>query len=298
MDIKVWLQAFRLRTLPLALSCIAMGGFLAASAGAFRWDIFILCILTTIFLQVLSNLANDYGDSVNGADHAGRKGPQRAVQSGAITAAQMRTAVIIFVLLCLCSGISLLLVSFGLNWNALLFFFGLGVLSILAAIAYTVGKRPYGYAGLGDFSVLIFFGLVGVMGSYYLFTQHLSWRESLPALSCGFFSIGVLNVNNIRDIESDRAAGKFSIPVRIGRSSAVAYHWFLLCGGLLSATVYSALTFHSPWQFLFLLSAPLFIRNGMAVQQKPSQELDPYLKQMALSTLFFVLLFGAGLMIG
>jgi 1,4-dihydroxy-2-naphthoate octaprenyltransferase len=270
---------------------------LAASAGAFRWDIFLLCILTTIFLQVLSNLANDYGDSVNGADHAGRKGPQRAVQSGAITAAQMKAAVIIFVLLCLGSGISLLLVSFGLNWNALLFFFGLGVLSIVAAIAYTVGRRPYGYAGLGDFSVLIFFGLVGVMGSYYLFTQQLSWRESLPALSCGFFSIGVLNVNNIRDIESDRAAGKFSIPVRIGRSRAVAYHWLLICGGLLSAVLYSVLTYHSLWQFLFLLSAPLFLRNGMAVQRKPSHELDPFLKQMALSTLVFVLLFGVGLIV-
>jgi len=297
MEIKVWIQAFRLRTLPLSLSCIAMGGFLAASAGAFRWNIFLLCVLTTIFLQVLSNLANDYGDSVNGADHAGRKGPQRAVQSGAISAAQMKTAVIVFVLLCLSSGISLLLVSFGLDWNALLFFFGLGVLSILAAIAYTVGKKPYGYAGLGDVSVLIFFGLVGVMGSYYLFTQHVSWREALPALSCGFFSIAVLNVNNIRDIESDRAAGKFSIPVRIGRSSAVSYHWFLLSGGLASAVVYSVLTYHSPWQFLFLLSAPLFLRNGMAVQQKPSHELDPFLKQMALSTLVFVLLFGAGLMV-
>lgn len=297
MDIKIWLQAFRLRTLPLSLSCIAMGGFLAASAGAFRWNIFLLCVLTTIFLQVLSNLANDYGDSVNGADHAGRKGPTRAVQSGAISAGQMKTAVIIFVALCIFSGISLLLVSFGFNWNAILFFFGLGVLSILAAIAYTVGKRPYGYVGLGDFSVLIFFGIVGVMGSYYLFTQQLSWREILPALSCGLFSIGVLNVNNIRDIESDKAAGKFSIPVRIGRSNAVAYHWILLIGGLLAATIYSVLTFHSPWQFLFLLSLPLFIRNGMAVQRKPSHELDPYLKQMALSTLVFVLLFGIGLLL-
>lgn len=294
---KAWLQAFRLRTLPLALSSIAMGAFLAASTGAFRVDIFVLCITTTVFLQVLSNLANDYGDSIHGADSKDRKGPSRAVQSGAISAAQMKTAIVIFVLLCLASGISLLFISFGLNWNALLFFFGLGMLSIVAAIAYTVGKRPYGYAGLGDFSVLLFFGLVGVMGSYYLFTKTISWLEILPALSCGFFSIGVLNINNIRDIESDRKAGKYSIPVRIGREKAIMYHWFLLSGGLVCSLLYCLLTFHSPWQFLFLLTLPLFLKNGLTVSRKPSSELDPYLKQMALSTLLFVLLFGAGVIL-
>jgi 1,4-dihydroxy-2-naphthoate polyprenyltransferase len=205
--------------------------------------------------------------------------------------------VVVFVVLCLCSGFSLLLVSFGMNWSAILFFLTLGILSILAAVAYTVGKKPYGYIGLGDISVLIFFGFVGVMGSYYLFTQQISWREILPALSCGLFSIGVLNVNNIRDIESDAKAGKFSIPVRIGRMNSIRYHWFLLIGGLLSALAYSVVTFHSPWQFLFLLSAPLFIRNGIAVSKKLPHELDPYLKQMALSTLFFVLLFGIGLIL-
>jgi len=296
-SIKIWLQAFRLRTLPLALSCIGMGGFLAASMNAFRWDVFLLCILTTIFLQILSNLANDYGDSIHGADHAERKGPSRAVQSGEISARQMKVAVIVFIILCLGSGISLLLVSFGLNWKAMLFFFSLGVLCIMAAIAYTVGRRPYGYAGLGDLSVLIFFGFVGVMGSYYLFTQRLSWLEILPALSCGLFSIGVLNVNNIRDIDSDRKAGKFSIPVRIGRANSVLYHWVLIFGGLSSALLYTAISFHSYWQLLFLASIPLFLRNGIAVGNKPSHELDPYLRQMALSTLIFVLLFGVGLIL-
>jgi len=295
---KAWLEAFRLRTLPLSLSCIAMGGFLAAGANAFRTDIFLLCIVTTIFLQVLSNLANDYGDSVHGADSADRKGPSRAVQSGAITAHRMKAAVIVFVVLCLISGVSLLLVSFGLDWNAILFFFGLGILSILAAIAYTVGKKPYGYIGLGDFSVLIFFGLVGVVGSYYLFTKQITGLEILPAMSCGLFSIGVLNINNIRDIESDRKAGKFSIPVRIGRENAVRYNWFLIVAGLLSSVVYAVLTYRSGWQFLFVLSAPLFIRIGVAVSRKPSHELDPYLKQMAIATLIFVLLFGVGLIVG
>ncbi len=297
MNIKAWLQAFRLRTLPLALSSILMGGFLAASVAAFQWDIFLLCISTTIFLQILSNLANDYGDSIHGADHAERKGPSRAVQSGAISAQKMKAAVVLFVLLSLVSGISLLLVSFGLDWSALLFFLGLGILSIGAAIAYTVGKQPYGYAGLGDFSVLVFFGLVGVMGSFYLFNKSVSWLEILPALSCGLFSIAVLNINNIRDIESDRIAGKFSIPVRIGRQRAVVYHWFLLLSGIGASIAYMTLTYRSPLQFLFCLVIALFLRNGLAVSKKPSAELDPYLKQMALSTLLFVVLFGIGLII-
>ena len=297
MNFKIWLHAFRLRTLPLAISSIAMGGFLAAGVQSFQWDIFLLCISTTILLQILSNLANDYGDSVHGADSTDRKGPLRAVQSGRISRSQMKIAVIIFVVLCLISGTMLLIIAFGINWQAILFFFGLGLLSILAAVAYTVGKKPYGYLGLGDFSVLIFFGLVGVLGSYYLFTQSVSWHQLLPALSCGFFSIGVLNVNNIRDIDSDRKAGKFSIPVRIGRSNAIKYHWFLIFAGIFPAIVYNVLTATSWWQWLFILSIPLFIKNGLAVSKEPSELLDPYLKQMALSTLIFVLLFAVGVIL-
>jgi 1,4-dihydroxy-2-naphthoate octaprenyltransferase len=294
MNIKVWLAAFRLRTLPLAVSCIGMGGFLAASSRAFRWDVFLLCVLTTIFLQILSNLSNDYGDTVHGADSRHRVGPSRAVQSGSISPEQMRMAIIVFVMLCLASGITLLIRAFGLNWNALLFFFGLGVLSILAAIAYTVGRKPYGYAGLGDVAVLIFFGLVGVLGSVYLFTRQVNGLHLLPALSCGFFSMGVLNVNNIRDMESDRLAGKFSIPVRIGRKNAVRYHWLLILGGLVCALVYNVLQFKTAWQFLFVITAPLFIYNALSVSQKTSSELDPYLKQLAVSTLLFVICFGMG----
>lgn len=290
-----WINAFRLRTLPLAVSCIAMGGFLATAANAFQWKIFLLCVLTTIFLQILSNLANDYGDSIHGADSSDRKGPTRAVQSGAITKEQMRVAVGIFILLSLISGITLLIVSFGFQWKAIFFFFGLGALSIVAAMAYTMGKKPYGYAGLGDLSVLLFFGLVGVLGSYYLFTKSFTPFEILPALSCGLFSMAVLNINNIRDIESDRKAEKLSIPVRIGREKAIIYHWLLLICGLLAAIAYTAFKYSSPWQLLFIASAPLFIKNGVAISKKPSHKLDPYLKQMALSTLLFVLLFGIGL---
>ncbi|MEX2232347.1 MAG: 1,4-dihydroxy-2-naphthoate polyprenyltransferase [Cyclobacteriaceae bacterium] len=293
-----WLRAFRLRTLPLALSSIAMGGFLAARAQAFRWDIFLLCILTTVFLQILSNLANDYGDSIHGADNVNRKGPSRAVQSGAIKPPQMRAAIIFFALLSLVSGIVLLLVSFGFQWDAILFFFALGLLSIGAAVTYTIGRKPYGYLGLGDLSVLIFFGLVGVLGSYYLFTETISWNEVLPAMSMGLLSIAVLNINNIRDIESDKVAGKFSIPVRLGRSNAIVYHWILLSMAIVFACAYTILKFDSPWQFIFLLAIPLLVRNAVAVTRKPAEMLDPYLKQMAMAALLFVLLFGIGLLTG
>jgi 1,4-dihydroxy-2-naphthoate octaprenyltransferase len=294
MNVKSWIAAFRPRTLPLALSSIAMSGLLAASAGKFNGLLFTLCCVTTIFLQVLSNLANDYGDTVNGADHAGRIGPQRAVQSGAITPAAMRIAITLFVGLSLASGLSLLFAAFGWNLQMIGFFLVLGVLSIIAAIAYTVGRKPYGYMGLGDISVLIFFGLIGVMGSYYLFTLEFTWAMLGPALSCGFFSVAVLNINNIRDIDSDRAAGKYSIPVRVGKDTAAKYHCVLLIGGWLAAIAFVATRYTSPVQWIFVVSAPLFFINGQSVTRKPSSQLDPYLKQMALSTLIFVLLFGLG----
>lgn len=294
MQAKAWLSAIRLRTLPLALSCIGMGGFLAAGEGKFNSSIFALCCLTTIFLQILSNLANDYGDSVNGADHEGRQGPARAVQSGAISPDQMKRAVTLFIFLSLASGVSLLWISLAWDWQTLIVFFGLGILSIAAAVAYTVGKRPYGYSGLGDVSVLIFFGLVGVMGSLYLFTHSVSLLNVLPALSCGFFSMAVLNINNVRDIESDKIAGKYSIPVRIGKENAARYHWFLLAAGLASTIIYTAGAFHTPLQLLFLLVTPLLFINGRAVATKPSAELDSYLRQMAMTTLLFVILFGIG----
>ncbi len=295
---KIWIEAFRLRTLPLSLACIGMGGFLAASQSKFSGMIFFLCCCTTIFLQVLSNLANDYGDTVNGADHGQRQGPLRAVQSGAISQGKMKVAILIFILLSLISGTTLLYTAFGFELKPFLFFLGLGLLSIVAAIAYTVGKKPYGYMGLGDLSVLIFFGLVGVMGSQYLFTKEFSVPLILPALSCGFFSIAVLNINNIRDIDSDRSAGKFSIPVRIGRIKATRYHWVLLMSGIFCSVIYVVINYKSPVQFLFLLSIPLLVINGRSVAKLPSEKLDPLLRQMALSTLLFVLLFGIGSLFG
>lgn len=275
-----------------------MGAFLAATDGVFRWSVFGLCALTTILLQILSNLANDYGDSVHGADSDERTGPQRAVQSGAISQQAMKKALYLFGLLSFISGIGLLLVSFETLGEAFWVFIGFGILAIAAAITYTAGWRPYGYAGLGDLSVLIFFGGMAVLGSYYLFDQQLHIDLVLPALSTGLLSVGVLNVNNIRDIDSDKKAGKFSIPVRIGRSNAIIYHYFLLFSALACALVFVLLNYREPQQYLFLLSLPLFIKNAFAVRNNTSSAtLDPYLKQLALSTLLFVLLFGVGQLI-
>jgi 1,4-dihydroxy-2-naphthoate octaprenyltransferase len=177
-------------------------------------------------------------------------------------------------------------------------FIGLGILSIIAAITYTTGKKPYGYIGLGDVSVLIFFGWVGVLGTFYLHTGQFHWLTLLPANSCGLFAVAVLNINNIRDIESDQKAGKLSIPVRIGKQKAVLYHWILLGLGVTCAVWYVILTYSHMFQFLFLLSVPLLLKNAAGVWRKhKAAELDPYLKQMALTTLFFILTFGLGQLI-
>ncbi|MBC7893469.1 MAG: 1,4-dihydroxy-2-naphthoate polyprenyltransferase [Sphingobacteriaceae bacterium] len=291
-----WLSAARPRTLPLALASILMGSFLAASQGSFRWVIFVLAALTTVFLQVLSNFANDYGDTVNGIDTAERTVAMRAVQSGKITARQMRVAIGLFSILSFISGITLLFVAFrdgsARDW---LIFLALGLLSIGAAITYTVGRRPYGYLGLGDLSVLLFFGWVGVLGTFYLHTRTFDWGLLLPATSCGLLAVGVLNVNNIRDIDSDRRNGKNSIPVRLGKVRATHYHWALLLSGFGCAVLYVALHYQSAWQWLFLVSLPLLLHigRGVARGQKPA-EIDPYLKQLALTTLLFVLAFGIG----
>lgn len=293
---QVWLAAARPRTLPLALACIILGSLLAAAQGAFNFWVAFLCVTTAICLQILSNLANDYGDSVHGADQGARVGPPRAVQSGAIAAGTMKRAMGVMAGLSGVSGLALVWLALGVQglvWIAV--FVGLGAAAIWAAINYTAGGRPYGYAGLGDLFVLIFFGWVGTMGSYFLQTQRLEWLIMLPATSCGLLAVGVLNINNIRDIESDRQAGKFSIPVRLGGAKARVYHWGLLGGAAAAALLYVLVTYTSPWQFLFLLTFPLLIRNALAVQQThEAAKLNPLLPQLSFITLAFVLTFGIG----
>jgi len=292
----VWIDAMRPRTLPLAIASIVMGSALAAAWKPFSWPVAILCVLTAVLLQILSNLANDFGDSQHGADHGQRQGPMRAVQSGAVSSKRMLVAMAITALLSVISGLALIWIAFGTNSREyFILFILLGALAIVAAIAYTAGVRPYGYAGLGDLSVLVFFGWVGVMGSYFLQTQRFDWAIMLPATASGLLAVAVLNVNNIRDIDSDRQAGKRTIPVRIGPQKAREYHWFLLISAIAFAIVYVLLLFSSIWQFLFLLVLPQMIKNGLAVWRtyEPSK-INPLLKQLSLVTLLFVLLFSFG----
>ncbi|MEM6299107.1 MAG: 1,4-dihydroxy-2-naphthoate polyprenyltransferase [Bacteroidota bacterium] len=297
--IKNWLEAFRLRTLPAAWACIGMGGILAAIDGKFEETAFGLILLTATFLQILSNLANDYGDFQTGLDGEHRVGPQRTVQAGKITAKAMRQMMIVFALLSLVSGLLLLYVTTRDNIQTFFTFLGLGLASILAAITYTVGKKPYGYAGLGDISVMIFFGWVGVGGTYFLLATSWNPLVLLPATSCGFLTTGILNVNNIRDIESDKLSGKKSLPVRMGRKWSVIYHFGLLGGAVLATLVYVLLMPFEVFHLLFLGVTPLLFSNARAVKtQLDPKRLDPFLKQLALSTLLFVVLFGVGFGLG
>jgi 1,4-dihydroxy-2-naphthoate polyprenyltransferase len=293
---QAWLAAMRPRTLPLAIACIGMGGFLAAARGFFRWEIVALCVLTAVFLQILSNLANDYGDAVHGADAAGRIGPVRVVQSGLITPQAMRLAIGAFALLSALSGLTLVWLAFGAEGLLLVALFVLlGALAIGAAVTYTAGSKPYGYAGLGDMAVLIFFGWVAVLGTYFLQAQSLAWTLWLPATAMGLLSVGVLNVNNIRDLASDAKAGKRTVPVRLGPRRARIYHLVLLVTAVLLAFIYTFIEYHSPWQLLFLLSLPLLIGNmrGVWQSERPDQT-APYLKQMVMTSLLFALTFGLG----
>ena len=292
---KDWLHAIRLRTLPLALASIGLGSFLAAFEGKFRWPVLLLSGLTTVFLQILSNLANDYGDSQHGADHADREGPVRAVQSGKISQKTMKWAIYLFIGLSLISGLTLLYISISGFSKEFIILLIIGMLAIGAAMNYTMGKNPYGYAGFGDLFVILFFGFVGVMGTYFCHTGSFSVQALLPAFSCGLLSTAVLNVNNIRDIISDEKAGKMSIPVRIGRKNAVIYHWGLIVSAILSTLIFVLLNYHSPIQLLFLTTMPLLIFNGLKVASIHDPKLlDPFLKQMAISTLLFIITFGIG----
>lgn len=290
-----WVMAARLRTLPLACSSVLLGAGLAADAGAFRWSLFALCLLTAVLLQLLSNLANDYGDALSGADNAQRVGPTRTVVSGLIMPAQMRAAMAWVGMAAVLSGLSLLWLAFAGHWRDFLTFVGFGGLALLAAITYTVGRRPYGYQGLGDLSVFLFFGLLGVMGTYYLFTRELAWLLLLPATSCGLLATAVLNINNIRDLATDEAAGKRTLAVRLGRTWACRYHWSLIIGAGLLSLLLVALKADTPWPWLFLPAWWPLLRAAWRVQHSREPAcLNRQLKHTAMGSLLFNLLLALG----
>jgi len=295
--LKHWLAAFRLRTLPLAVSSIIAGSALAWFHGAFQAPVLVLALITAILLQILSNLANDLGDHQHGTDNQERVGPQRAVQSGAISPAAMRRAMIICGALAFASGIALIITALGLSPVTLAFLL-LGLLAIGAAVKYTFGRNPYGYAGLGDLSVLLFFGIVGVCGTYYLHTGYIDTIIQLPAFGCGLLSTGVLNVNNLRDIRNDKSSGKITMAVRLGFDAAKGYHGILLMGGLLCLIAFTAVAFRGMPQWGWLITLPALgthLRTVLRAHDPAS--LDPQLKKLALITFFTALAFSAGLIL-
>ena len=292
--LQSWLYAFRLRTLPLSFSSIITGSFIAYRT-SFSWTVFGLALLTTLLLQVLSNIANDYGDSEKGTDNDDRIGPKRAIQSGILSFAEMRTAIIICSVLCLISGCLLIFASLHEQALTALIFLALGLGAIAAALKYTIGRSAYGYNGLGDVFVLLFFGLVGVGGSFYLQAHTLDYLVLLPGLTIGCFATGVLNLNNMRDRISDAKAGKNTIVVMMGAHNARIYHTLLILTGWAAAIAFVCLRFHSSIAFLFVLTAPLFWRNIFVVWKvEDPKDFDPYLKQLAISTFIFSLFFAIG----
>jgi 1,4-dihydroxy-2-naphthoate octaprenyltransferase len=294
---KNWIAAARLRTLPLAFSSILLGTFLASFYGSFNPWVLVLCLLTTLLYQVLSNYANDYGDGVKGTDD-NRKGEKRSVASGVISASQMKTAVYIVAALAFVSGTALsVLGTVGLSMLTTGLFILLGILAIWAAIRYTVGDSAYGYKGLGDVYVLIFFGWLGVIGSFFLQAQSINYWIILPATAVGFLAAGVLNLNNMRDREEDAKNGKITLAVRFGEKKAKLYQTMLILGALILTSVFVWHETQSIMGFLFLITLPILLNVLVkSIKAETPEQFDPLLKPLALGTLLFSITTGLGLL--
>lgn len=298
--LKMWWETARPKTLPLALASIFTGSALGywANPQDFNGLVMALCLLTTILLQVLSNFANDYGDHQKGSDTEERIGPLRGIQKGAISAKELKWGLILMVVASFLSGSFLIGIAYE-NLSDLFAFAGLGILAIVAAITYTVGVKPYGYMGLGDISVLVFFGLLGVGGTYYLQTHSIASHIILPAIGSGLLASAVLNINNLRDIEQDAKAGKNTLAVRLGAYKGRVYHCILLSVAALCYLAFAVATAISWTNYLFVLAMPLLAKHAIFVyrSQQPS-ELRPMLAQMSMISLLINILFSLGLLIG
>jgi len=294
---QAWLESLRPKTLPLAFAAIVVGTVLAWWQGYFDPLVAALALITAGLLQILSNLANDYGDAIKGSDKPDRIGPLRGMQKGAISLGQMKRALLIVIVLSCVSG--LWLVSAATQTMAdFVGFLALGGLSIIAAITYTVGKRPYGYQGLGDISVLTFFGWISVMGSWYLQAHMLIPAIFLPATACGLLATAVLNINNLRDIDSDRENGKHTLVVRLGPVNARRYHAGLLAGALLCFALFNLISLHSLWGWLFLLAAPLLFKQARYVlRERDPRAMPPMLERTVKGALLTNLLFVLGIIL-
>lgn len=290
--VKNWIQAFRLRTLPLSVSGILVGSAIAYRNDTFNIVLFILGILTVLFLQILSNLANDLGDNLKGTDNENRIGPVRSTQTGAINRVQMKRAIYLFTFLSLASGgILAYLGTRGMSINMQLTFYALAVACILAAIGYTIGKNAYAYLGLGDVFVFLFFGLLSVCGIYVLMAKSFDFTVLLPAVSIGFLSVGVLNLNNMRDHENDAQCGKNTLVVKIGFANALKYHFALILSPIMLTVLYAAI--NNLWiSTIALLTYFILLKHVVFVVKNPEpKKLDGELGKVAISTFLYALLF-------
>jgi 1,4-dihydroxy-2-naphthoate octaprenyltransferase len=294
---KHWIEAARIRTLPLSVSGILVGSFYAMSQGIFNWKIVIFALSTTLGLQILSNFANDYGDGVKGTDNDDRVGPKRAIQSGLISPGAMRYAIFITAFLTLVSAMSLIYFSFkGKYLVYSIVFFVLGILAIASAIRYTIGKNPYGYRGYGDIFVFVFFGLVSTFGIYFMFSKQLDWVLFLPATAIGFLSVGVLNLNNMRDEESDKKSNKNTLVVKNGGAWAKKYHFFIIISALVLVLVFAVIKNFKFDQYIFVVAYFPIISHLITVHRNKNPKfIDPELKKLAISTFLLSVLLSLAL---
>lgn len=293
--ISYYIKSMRLRTLPLSLAGVCLGIMLAAADYYVNWKVALLIMLTTICLQVLSNVSNELGDTLSGVDGEDRNGPQYSLSEGGLTIPEMKRFIAVMAVACALSGLLMLQASFGTLFAIEpLCLIALGAAAIGGAIKYTLGKNPYGYRGLGDISVFIFFGLVSVMGAYFVAAHTLlSWIIVLPAVAVGCFSVAVLNVNNIRDMKTD-AGIRVTTPLRVGLKRARIYQTVLITVGWLCLVAFNLMRFPDIWHWLFVITLPLFIKHLVGVWTRTDRELDPMLPLLVISTFILSLLFGLG----
>lgn len=284
----------RLRTLPLSLAGIVLGVMLACTGHSVPWYVIVLTILTTVSLQILSNMSNELGDWLSGVDGQGREGPKYGIEGGGLTEDEMRSCIRIMVLVCCIFGLGMIRASFGtilrVESESLVV---LGGAAIWAAMHYTLGNKPYGYRGLGDIFVFLFFGLVPVTGGYYVCAQTLEFTTLIPGAAIGLFSVGVLNVNNMRDMKSD-AGTRVTVPLKLGEHRAKIYHTILIIGGWLLMLLFTVL-FSKGWTpYLYIITLPLFAKHLAGVLKRSGRDLDPMLPMLVISTFIFALLAGTG----
>ena len=294
--IFIWISAMRLRTLPLSISGIILAACFAQYNGFFEWHIFILAILTTLSFQILSNLSNDLGDGIKGTDNADRIGPERAIQSGKITPEELMNAIKMNILIAIILALATIFSAFGVKHFFLtLIFFVLGICSVIAAMRYTMGDDAYGYKGLGDVFVFIFFGLVSVIGCYVLFAKQIDHVTILPALTVGLLSTGVLNLNNMRDRLTDKASNKITLAVKLGEKNVKTYHNILIIGAIIWSLLFGILYYTSPYNLIFVITyIPLWLHLKRVNANTDPKLLDPELKKLALTTVLLAVLMGIG----